>query len=94
MGLSQTEFAVLLDVGRQAYSAWESGKNTPASIPEIAERLETVTGVPRQWFLGWMDDAPQPDPTELPRLDSNQQPSGYSSAQVTDLWALSDRRAA
>lgn len=82
-GLTQAAFAAQLDVGEKAYAAWESGKNEPASLVDIAVKLEQVTGVPRQWFLGWMDNDGGPGtagtPAMLPHLDSNQEPSGLRS---------------
>lgn len=54
-GMGQNDFAEALGFGRQAYAAWESGRNAPRDLADVAERLERVTGVPRAWFLGWMD---------------------------------------
>ncbi len=62
LGYTQDEMADALEVGLKAYSAWEAGKNTPSDILSVAQKLERVTGVPRQWFIGWMDDEPgRPD---------------------------------
>ena len=82
-GLTQAAFAESLAVGEKAYAAWESGKNEPTSIVDIAVKLEQVTGVPRQWFLGWMDNTPGPN--EGPegdvsgRRDSNSQHSACNA---------------
>ena len=74
-GLTQAAFADKLDVGEKAYAAWESGKNEPASLVDIAVKLEQVTGVPRQWFLGWLDEPNSPnDGGERARQDSNLRP--------------------
>lgn len=62
MGLNQAAFAEQLGVKRESLTAWETGRNEPRSITETAERLEEVTGVPRQWFLGWMDQTPSGGP--------------------------------
>lgn len=59
LGYTQEQMSVKLGVGLKAYSAWESGKNTPANLSEIAERFERASGVNRVWFLGWAD-GPQP----------------------------------
>lgn len=56
MGLTQQQMADQLEVGLKAYSAWESGKNSPENITAIAVRFEGISGVPRTWFLGWRDD--------------------------------------
>lgn len=56
LGLGQSEMAEKLGVGIKAYSAWESGKNSPEDIVNIAVRFERASGVPRTWFLGWIED--------------------------------------
>lgn len=56
LGLTQDEMATELGVGLKAYSAWEAGKNTPADILDMAGRLQKVSGVPREWFIGWKDE--------------------------------------
>lgn len=61
--LSQETFAAQLGVKAGTYSAWETGRNVPDRINELAEQLEDVTGVTRLWFLGWADGI-QPDPDE------------------------------
>lgn len=82
-GLGQVEFADALGVGRQTYAAWETGRNTPRDLANAAEQLEAVTGVPRAWFLGWMDNAPEPsDGPEgggSGRRDSNSQHSAWNA---------------
>lgn len=50
--MEQGEFAGLLGVTRQAYAAWESGRNEPRSILAVARRIEEVSGVPAAWVLG------------------------------------------
>lgn len=62
MHLTQAEMATQLDVGLKAYSAWESGKNSPEDLSDIAVKLERITGVPRVWFLGWADEDSSPTP--------------------------------
>lgn len=51
---TQDKMADLLDVKRSTYEAWETGRNKP-DVAELAERLETITGVSRLWFVGWAD---------------------------------------
>jgi len=58
LGLTQEQMAVALEVGDKRYAAWESGRNTPDDLPGMAVRLEAISGVPRTWFLGWVDDSP------------------------------------
>lgn len=61
--LSQEVFAARLGVKPGTYSAWETGRNVPDRIDELAETLEMATGVSRLWFLGWADSGPSdPNP--------------------------------
>lgn len=58
-GLTQPEFAAQLDgVKPSTLEAWETGRNRPRDLPKVAADLERVTGVPRAWFLGWLDGSP------------------------------------
>ena len=60
-GRTIEQMAVALEVGDKRYAAWESGRNKPDDIAAIATTLEHVTGVPREWFLGWVsEDGPRP----------------------------------
>ncbi len=60
--LTQEEFATKIGVTRQAFAAWEAGRSIPGDVAGVAVRLERATGVPRAWFLGWMDaESPSPD---------------------------------
>jgi DNA-binding XRE family transcriptional regulator len=59
-GMTQAEFANVLGVGRQAYASWEVDRHVPPRMGEVAERLEEVTGVAREWFLGWADGGSGP----------------------------------
>ena len=93
--LDQGAFAEAIGVKADRYGAWESGRNgVPSDIlVPLAKRIELVTGVPAEWTVGLMDGAPpdggrpEGEPisrnrrgrTGLPRLDSNQQPSGWSA---------------
>ena len=78
-GMTQAAFAQALGVGDKAYAAWESGANEPEHLHLIAERLETVVGWDKAWFLGWADEStPRPDGPGgggRARRDSNPQPS-------------------
>ena len=89
VGMSQREFAEVLEVTASAYSQWEAGNNGPRDLVATARRIELLTRIPAAWILGVDDKNPRPDVPDggqvLPRLDSNQQPFGYQSAQVIDL---------
>ena len=61
LGFTQQQMADALEVGLKRYSAWETGKNTPSDIADVAVAFERASGVPRAWFLGWSEaDAPRP----------------------------------
>jgi DNA-binding XRE family transcriptional regulator len=65
LGVDQTEFAQRLGVTRQAYAAWEAGRNEPRTILAVARKVELMSGVPAAWLLGV--DSPTPGtgvPTE------------------------------
>jgi len=62
LGVTMDKMASAINVGPKAYAAWESGRNTPSDIADVAVRMERATGIPRTWFLGWMnEEAPRPD---------------------------------
>lgn len=76
--LTLAEMASAIGVGEKAYGAWESGRNTPANIVDIAVSLERATGVPRTWFLGWNDEnapTPQGEGVEWAPRGSNPRPA-------------------
>lgn len=62
LGYTQQQMADVLEVGIKRYSAWETGKNSPDDITGIAVKFESVSGIPRTWFLGWAnEESPRPD---------------------------------
>ena len=82
-GESQGTMAQKLQVSSATVAAWETSINMPRNAVSIAQRIELAYGVPAWWLLGLqMPTAPRPGGPEggatagLPRLDSNQQPSG------------------
>jgi len=48
----QREFASLLGVSKETYTAWETDRNMPKDVVAIARRIELLTGVPAAWMLG------------------------------------------
>lgn len=89
-GVERTEMADYLGVRREAVSTWLSGRVNPkkATLRLWAFR----TGVPLEWLeTGQVPDHHDGGPgpgSELPRLESNQQPSGYVSPQVRGVLQL------
>lgn len=86
VGKDQRGFAADLGVKPSAYAQWEAGRAKPRDLIAMARRVELITRVPASWLLGLDSDNPRPGGPDgggmLPRLDSNQQPSGYMSAQI------------
>ncbi len=81
-GVSAGDMADYLGVRREAVSTWLSGRVNPR---KSTLRLWAMrTGVPLEWIeTGQVPDPDDPTPddgAQLPRLDSNQQPSGYASS--------------
>lgn len=62
LDINQAQLAAQLEVTSAAVEGWESGRNTPHDITDIAEKLERITGVHRTWFLGWVNDDIAPNP--------------------------------
>jgi transcriptional regulator with XRE-family HTH domain len=79
MHLSQEAFAHALSnyipVGAKAYAAWEAGTNEPGNVPALCNALEQYTGYPREWFLGWWVETPDPGNSQ------QELRSGYSRTQ-------------
>lgn len=87
-GLEQGELAESIDVSRTTVSNYERGHVNPRKI--VVRQWALRTGVPFEWLMYGTEDPRPVDPdggVRLPRLDSNQQPSGYSTPQViTGPW--------
>lgn len=50
--MDQDQFADALGVKPSRYGAWETGRNKPENLVDLARRVEEVTGVPAAWTLG------------------------------------------
>ena len=82
-GLEQGDLAERMGVSRGTVSNNELGKVAPRRI--VLRAWALATGVD----VGWLETgiAPRPEPGHdegLPRLDSNQQPSGYLSLLLSE----------
>lgn len=53
--MSQEDFASVLGVKATTWAAWESGRNTPERILELAGAIEDAFDVPSAWTLGLLD---------------------------------------
>lgn len=71
LGLTQAEFAELTGIHDKTIGAWESGKNTPKHLPDVAEQLERTTGFDRAWWIGWADTPFPDDPSLIPGHTTN-----------------------
>jgi transcriptional regulator with XRE-family HTH domain len=52
LGISQSEFAVMIEQNPKSYSSWESDQAQPRQLVSVAKRIEIATGVPASWVLG------------------------------------------
>ncbi len=88
-GIGVSEMAQLLGVSRETIGRWLNGRGEPRRGSLVA--WATVTGVDLKWLETGEVQAPAsppaPGPQGLPRLDSNQEPSGYLSSLVSALAA-------
>lgn len=87
-GMNQSTLGEVTGISRRSISSYESGEAQPKRPQLIAWAM--ATGVPLRWLEN--GESPRQDGPDggssvsvLPRLDSNQQPSGYTEAQVISL---------
>jgi len=91
--LSAADIAEQIGVRREAVSTWINGRREPSRATVML--WAQLTGVDAVWLETGQGPASWPDPgTSLPRLDSNQQPSGYLYALVSEVSDVPARRAA
>lgn len=77
-GLGVSDMAEQLGVSRETIGRWVNGRGAPKRGSLVA--WASVTGVDFRWLETGENQAPAgvpPTPGKLPRLDSNQEPSGY-----------------
>ena len=55
LGISQSEFAELIEQNPKSYSSWESDQARPRQLIAVAKRIEIATGVGASWTLGLGD---------------------------------------
>src|SRR4051794_23115372 len=56
--MSQEDFANTLGIKPTTYAAWETGRNVPERILELATLIEDTFDVPAAWLLGLLDSRP------------------------------------
>lgn len=76
-GMNQSQLEQVTGISRRTITAYEGGVRSPRRPQLIAWAM--ATGVPLWWLAGTTPDGED----GLPRLDSNQQPSGYTLTLVT-----------
>lgn len=53
--MSQEDFSAVLGVKTTTWAAWESGRNSPERVLELADAIEREFDVPAAWTLGLLD---------------------------------------
>ena len=61
-GMTQREFATALGQKHSRYAQWEAGNNGARDLPELANRVEALTGVSAAWLIGLQPDTPEGAP--------------------------------
>jgi transcriptional regulator with XRE-family HTH domain len=79
-----------LGYSRQQVSRWMNDDGIPRS--SVLAQWALITGVSRAWLETGVTPVGD-DPEGLPRLDSNQQPSGKRLSQVIDMFLVHDMAA-
>ena len=94
VGLDQQTLGDEIDVSRNTVVHYENG-STKRLKPIVLKQWALRTGVPYEWLMTGEEPPQAPDGgDELPRLESNQQPSGYASSQAMQARILRLPRAA
>lgn len=62
VGLSQIDFATILEVTPQALATYETGRSQPRSLVALAKRTEMAFNVPATWVLGLDSGPTSPQP--------------------------------
>src|SRR5437764_358476 len=76
--LSQRDFAYALGLKETTLAAYESGRNVPQRLLDLAARVESAFDVPAAWLLGVM---PEQRPT---RQGDRVAPMGHQRRRATD----------
>lgn len=57
--MSQEDFAAVLGIKATTWAAWESGRQNPSRVLELADAIQREFDVPAAWTLGVMPDNPR-----------------------------------
>jgi transcriptional regulator with XRE-family HTH domain len=80
MGWGNTkEAALACGLPVQSWRGWERDNRAPRDFIGTCQKIADATGCDLIWLAGLDGTRPK---VELPRLDSNQQPSGYQIRRV------------
>jgi len=74
LGITAEEAAARCGLNRATWQTWEHGAS-PRNMSAVVAKIALATGVSRDWLM-WGGALRGPDDV-LPRLDSNQEPSGF-----------------
>lgn len=56
--LTQEQMAQALGIKAVTWAAWESGRNRPEDVVQLANAIERELGIPAAWTLGILANAP------------------------------------
>lgn len=94
VGLDQQTLGDEIDVSRNTVVNYENA-STKRLKAIVLKQWALRTGVPYEWLTTGEEPPQAPDGGgQLPRLESNQQPSGYTPSRVAEASILPLRRAA
>jgi transcriptional regulator with XRE-family HTH domain len=95
-GLNQEQAADLCGINRSRWGTWERDGRIPRNQVEVAQKISEGLGYDLNWLMlggPLANGRGGPDGGGLPRLDSNQRPSDYTSdGDPIDLMDHIERR--
>lgn len=70
-GMDQREFATALEVKAGTLAGWETDRQKPRDLVDIAQKVQKLTGVSAMWILGLEAVTPQYVPRNVQILGKN-----------------------
>jgi transcriptional regulator with XRE-family HTH domain len=92
VGMTQKEFAQMLNISVPSYTQWECGNNGPRNVVQVAQTIQAVTGISAAWILG-LDLPPEIGPGmpmaphSMSERPSNQVAGTGFEPVTSGLWA-------